>query len=270
MPVQKKDELMDHDADGIQEYDNDLPRWWLYGFYFTIFCSVIYIYYYHMYTGKDWNVLWYGARGQVAEYEHSVKEAKITLASVGGASSGASLKYVLKTDAAALKRGEEIFNGSSNLCFTCHRQDLGGIVGPNLTDEYWIHGGTYKSVIKSIKSGYPDKGMMPYGSNAKLSDEDLMSLASYIVSKQGSNPASPKPVDPAREKKLTEAGTAAAEAAEAAEAATPSTTEAAAATNEAATESSQPVATSRSGEQKRQIDPRYAGWPLVHTENIRY
>lgn len=203
MSVQKKDELLDHDADGIQEYDNDLPRWWLYGFYFTIACAAVYIFYYHIYTGSDWNVLWYGARGQAAEYEQSVAEAKLVNASVtGAAATQATVEYVQTTDAAALQRGQEIFNGNSNLCFTCHRQDLGGVVGPNLTDEYWIHGGTFRDVINSIKTGYPERGMMPYGSNAKLSDQDLISLASYIFSKQDSHPESPKPIDPARDKKV--------------------------------------------------------------------
>ncbi len=203
MSAQKKDELLDHDADGIQEYDNDLPRWWLYGFYFTIVCAMLYVFYYHMYTGSDWNVLWYGARGQVAEYDRSVAEAKVITASVAGlATEQATIEYIATTDAAALKRGEEIFNGNSNLCFTCHRQDLGGVVGPNLTDEYWIHGGTFKDVVNSIKTGYSDRGMMAYGSNAKLSDRDLVSLASYIVSKKGSEPATPKPIDPTREIKV--------------------------------------------------------------------
>jgi cytochrome c oxidase cbb3-type subunit III len=196
-----KDQLLDHDADGIREYDNDLPRWWLYGFYFTIFSSVFYLYYYHAYAGPDWNFLWFHKRGAEAEYNQQLAEAK---ALYGKGSPEIAADYALKTDAASLKRGEEIFNSTGNLCYTCHRADLGGVVGPNLTDEYWMHGGDLKSVIKSIKTGYPDRGMLPYGSNAKLSDEDLAALASFILSKQGSNPASPKPIDPSREKKFAE------------------------------------------------------------------
>jgi cytochrome c oxidase cbb3-type subunit 3 len=262
MSVQKKDELLDHDADGIQEYDNDLPRWWLYGFYFTILCAMLYAFYYHVYTGPDWNVLWYRQRGQVAEYQHSVSEAKITLASAGASSSGASssasgdaVKYALKTDEAALKRGEEIYNGNANLCFTCHRQDLGGVVGPNLTDEYWIHGGSFKSLVKSIRTGFPDKGMMAYGSNARLSDDDLINLASYIISRKGTNPPDPKPIDPAREKIFTEADAAKEEAV--AETEAERETDATAVAPGAA-----PVAEPiRRAEVKRQIDPKYAGWP---------
>jgi cytochrome c oxidase cbb3-type subunit III len=202
MSERKKDELMDHDADGIQEYDNDLPRWWLYGFYFTIACSMLYMFYYHFYSGSDWNVLWYRSRGQVSEYNRAVAEAKPLNAGIAAAAEASNVEYIQKTDAAALKRGEEIFTGNTNLCFTCHRADLGGVVGPNLTDEYWIHGGTFKDIVHSIKTGYPEKGMMPFGSNAKLSEEDVVNLASYIKSKKDSHPAAPKPIDPSREKKV--------------------------------------------------------------------
>jgi len=64
MEHNNNDPLLDHEIDGIREYDNDLPRWWLYGFYFTIVMSVIYMFYYHMYGGKEWDVLWYGAKTQ--------------------------------------------------------------------------------------------------------------------------------------------------------------------------------------------------------------
>ena len=197
-----KDQLLDHDADGIREYDNDLPRWWLYGFYFTIFCSVFYLYYYHAYVGPQWNFLWFNERGAEAEYKQELAEAKLLYGK--GGDDVAAVEYELKTDAASIKRGEEIYNSTGNLCYTCHRQDLGGVVGPNLTDEYWIHGGTLKDVVQSVKKGYPDRGMLPYGSNTRLSDDDLVSLASYILSKKGTNPASPKPIDPSREKKIAE------------------------------------------------------------------
>jgi cytochrome c oxidase cbb3-type subunit 3 len=86
------------------------------------------------------------------------------------------------------------------------------MVGPNLTDEFWIHGGDVTAIMKSIKTGYPDKGMMPYGTNARLSDRQVLQLASYILSKQGSNPPNPKAIDPAREVKFVpEAEKAAAE-----------------------------------------------------------
>lgn len=196
---EKQDEhgtLLDHDADGIQEFDNDLPRWWLYGFYFTIACSVVYMYYYHVHSGNDWNFLWYNARGQHQEYAAEIAEAKALLAN---APKKEAMAMVLLTDQASLDAGKEIFNGTNSLCFTCHREDLGGLVGPNLTDDYWVHGCSIQDIVKNIVSGFPEKGMLPYGSSNRLSDKELLQVASYIISKRGSNPPDPKPIEEGRE-----------------------------------------------------------------------
>lgn len=200
MAPKEIDKLLDHDADGIKEFDNALPRWWLYGFYFTIVMSVIYMFYYHVYGGSDWNFLWYGPRGQVAEYTAEVDAAKAANKSAGG---GANFSAPM-TEQAALDAGKAIFEGTNNACFTCHRNDLGGQVGPNLTDDYWIHGNKFQDVVNSIKSGFPDKGMQPFGTGAKLTDEQTAQLASYIISKHGTHPADPKPIDPEREKLIEE------------------------------------------------------------------
>ncbi|MBU3698426.1 MAG: hypothetical protein FGM33_00230 [Candidatus Kapabacteria bacterium] len=191
-----EEKLLDHDADGIRELDNNLPRWWLYGFYLTIALSVIYMYYYHVYTGPDWNILWYGPRTSEAEYAAQVKEAELMMAN---APKSKKEPIVLLTDAASLAKGAEIFNGMNSLCYTCHREDLGGQVGPNLTDEYWIHGCSLEEIVASITSGFPEKGMLAYGSGNKLSDRELMQVASYIISKKGSNPEDPKPIEEGRE-----------------------------------------------------------------------
>lgn len=191
-----KDKLLDHEADGIQEYDNNLPRWWLYGFYFTIIMSVIYMFYYHVYSGPDWNVLWYGPRTQELEYAAEVEEAKAMIAS---APKGPEIKIVQLSDAESLAKGKEIFNSTNSLCMTCHREDLGGQVGPNLTDDYWIHGCSIEEIVANIKSGFPDKGMLPYGSSNKLTEQEVLQVASYILSMKGSNPADPKPIEEGRD-----------------------------------------------------------------------
>lgn len=196
MAQQEKDRLLEHDADGIREYDNDLPRWWLYGFYFTIIMSVIYVFYYHMYTGPDWNILWYGPRGAANEYVAQVSEAKAMMAN---APKKAAVKAVLLTDAESLTKGKAIFNGAENICYTCHREDLGGIIGPNLTDDNWINGCSLEQIIANIKSGFPEKGMLPYGSGSKLDDDQLLQVASYIISMRGTNPVDPKPIEAGRE-----------------------------------------------------------------------
>ena len=191
MAEQEKDKLLDHDADGIKEYDNSLPRWWLYGFYFTIVMGVIYMFYYHVYDGPDWDFLWYGEKSQVAEYEAGLAELEEMRAN---APQAPKLEMKVLTDEASLAAGKEIFVGKG-ICQTCHREDMGGQVGPNLTDEYWIHGCSIEEITTNITTGFPEKGMIAYGSGQPLTDLELMQVASYILSMQGTNPPDPKPVD---------------------------------------------------------------------------
>lgn len=190
------EKLLEHEADGIRELDNNLPRWWLYGFYFTIVMSGLYMYYFHVYSGPDWNILWYGPRTSQDEYAAQVKEAELMMANAPKAKKE---PMVLLTDAESLAKGSEIFHGTNNLCYTCHREDLGGQVGPNLTDDHWINGCSLEEIAQSITTGFPEKGMLPYGSGNKLSDRELMQVASYVISQRGSNPPDPKPIEEGRE-----------------------------------------------------------------------
>jgi len=104
------------------------------------------------------------------------------------------------TDAASLARGKAVFEGMDGLCQSCHRPDLGGLVGPNLTDDYWASGCSVNDIIAATQKGFPDRGMMPFGAGKPLTTEQLHQVASYILSKRGSNPPNPKAFDPAREK----------------------------------------------------------------------
>ncbi len=196
MAKKEIDKLMDHDADGIQEYDNDLPRWWLYGFYLTIVMSAVYLFYYEIYDGPDWDVLWYTERTQELEYEAEMAEAAISIAN---APVGPAIDMILLTDAPSIEKGKEIFNSTDNLCTTCHREDLGGVIGPNLTDEYWMHGCSVQEMADNIVTGFPDKGMVPYGSSKKLSQLELLQVVSYIISMKGTDPPEPKPIEEDRE-----------------------------------------------------------------------
>lgn len=190
----KRDELLDHDADGIREFDNALPRWWLYGFYFTILFAVVYMVNYHVLPRPL-----FGKAGMVAEYQAEMQAApKAVLAGGSGAPSGMPLHAV--KDEASLAKGRMIFEGADNVCASCHRPDLGGMVGPNLTDQYWLHGCSVNDVVTSIKTGYPLRGMMPFGTGKPLADEQVLQVASYILSKGGSSPSGAKPIDPERDK----------------------------------------------------------------------
>lgn len=188
-----KDKLMSHEYDGIQEFDNNLPPWWLYGFYLTIMIGIIYMFYYHV-----------AEIGPSSQMEYQNEEYAAFLKHGNSAASSAEMEYTLMTDQANLDAGKAIYASTRNACFTCHGNEAQGLVGPNLTDEYWLNGGDIKSIATSIKEGNIQKGMQPYGmGNAvRLSDEELLQVTSYLISLQGSNPPNPKPVDETRAKKF--------------------------------------------------------------------
>lgn len=188
-----RDELLDHEADGIREFDNALPRWWLYGFYFTIVFSAVYLVNYHVLRRPL-----VGHAGMVAEYQAELEAAE----RVGSRhpAPAASAGFVALTDPDSLAKGRAIFEGPDNVCFSCHRPDLGGLVGPNLTDDRWLHGCSVAEIVADIKTGYPLKGMLPYGTGKTLTDGQVLQVASYILSKRGAAPENPKPAEPDRDK----------------------------------------------------------------------
>ena len=129
MSDKNRDELLNHDADGIREFDNALPRWWLYGFYFTIAFGIAYVINYHVLPKP---VL--GHRTLAEDYVAEMARAP----TIHRAGAGGPVAFL--TDAGSLEKGAAIFEGSRNLCHACHRKDLGGVIGPNLTDDRWLHG----------------------------------------------------------------------------------------------------------------------------------
>lgn len=188
---QKKDQLLSHEYDGIREFDNALPRWWLYGFYLTIVFAAVYVVNYHVLAAPL-----FGRPGMVAEYEAEVEAApRVTAAPA----SGPAVALVALRDEPSLAQGRSIFEGPDNVCSSCHRADLGGTIGPNLTDEYWLHGCSVQQIVTSIRTGFPMKGMMPFGTGKPLTDTQVLQVASYVMARRGSSPADPKPIDPERD-----------------------------------------------------------------------
>lgn len=190
----EQDILMNHEYDGIQELDNPMPPWWLYGFYFTIALAVVYL-------------LWYDVLGigpsQSEEYQRELAaaEERFGADSDGDSGAGTSVDYAtleVLTDQASLDAGRTIYNNPAQLCTTCHGANAQGLVGPDLTSDYWLHGCDLASLMTSVKTGYPQQGMPPYGSGNRLSDEELQQLASYLISLRGSNPEGAKPPDMSR------------------------------------------------------------------------
>src|ERR1041385_5563507 len=118
--------LLAHEADGIKELDNLLPRWWVWLFYMTTAFAVVYMVYYHVLRAGDL---------QAAQYEKESKRGE-QLKAVALARFESSLNSLEPSkDPVIVAKGQQTF---STLCAPCHRADAGGVVGPNLTDEYWI------------------------------------------------------------------------------------------------------------------------------------
>ncbi|MDN4164578.1 cbb3-type cytochrome c oxidase N-terminal domain-containing protein [Cytophagales bacterium LB-30] len=187
LPVEREKEIMlDHAYDGIHELDNFMPPWLKYFFIGTIGFAVVYLLHYMVLdTGKL----------QMEEYEQELYEAKVEAdARLALAKNNINEENaVMISDAAALEGAKAFYLAN---CAACHAQDGGGGVGPNLTDEYWIHGGTVGDVFKTIKYGVKEKGMIPW--QDKMTPEQMQNMASYILLMQGTTPASPK--DPQGEK----------------------------------------------------------------------
>lgn len=180
-PIEKEQEIdLGHDYDGIRELDNRLPPWWLYIFYASIVFSVVYLYFY-MFTDKGVN--------QYQEYEIAMEKGEeVKLAYMSTQANTIDENSVTEnTDASAISEGRSIFKAS---CAACHGQEGEGGVGPNFTDEYWIHGGGIKNVFKTIKYGVPDKGMISWQS--QLSPSAMQKVSTYILSLKGTNPPNQK------------------------------------------------------------------------------
>lgn len=186
-PMEQEASLaLDHEYDGIRELDNRLPPWWLYGFYVTIFLSVIYLWRYHVA---------YSAPLSKEELEISIKKAdeevKAYLQTKGESVDENSV--TLLTDAADLSAGKSIFMTS---CVACHKDNGGGLVGPNLTDNYWLHGGDVKSIFKTVKYGI---NAMPQWQTS-YSNKQIAQVTGYIKSLRGTNPPDAKAAEGAEYK----------------------------------------------------------------------
>jgi cytochrome c oxidase cbb3-type subunit 3 len=177
---EEKDLMMDHDFDGILELDNPTPAWFMGLFYATITFAVVYLLNYHVF---EWSPL------QDEEYAIEMKAADVEkaafLAKSGNLIDENSVK--LSTDPGELAAGKAIYLQN---CVACHGTLGEGSIGPNLTDDSWIHGGTVNAIFKTLKYGVPEKGMIAW--EKILSPKQTSDLSNYILSLQGSNPPNPK------------------------------------------------------------------------------
>ena len=167
----KHDTVLDHDYDGIQEYDNRLPNWWLWTLWGTIIFSLGYWLMFHTYGV---------AKLPVAAYEAEMESA-------GGSLADSSLRGLTEadleafaTDPAKLAEGEGVYVKN---CRVCHLDQGQGLVGPNLTDDYWIHGGDALSIHNTIVHGVVEKGMAAWG--RQLGADRVDAVVAYLLTMRG-------------------------------------------------------------------------------------
>lgn len=181
----ERDELLDHDYDGIREYNNPLPGWWLWLFYGSILFAVIYFPYFAAGFGLS------SSQEYQEELAMAPKPPAAAAAPAGGAPGAAAAPAMgksLQGDAAAVAAGKDIFLAN---CLPCHGAQAQGGIGPNLTDAYWLHGNTYAEIVHTITEGVPAKGMISW--KAILNPEKILQVAAFVDSLRGSNPPNPKP-----------------------------------------------------------------------------
>ncbi len=172
------DELIKgHDYDGIKELNNSLPKWWLWLFYITIIFAVVYLIRYEVMKTGD---------SQEEEYAKEMAIANMKLKSKRSSSLDET-NVTRLTDKKSLEEGKKIYD---KLCLVCHLSKGEGLVGPNLTDEYWIHGGSIGDIFKIIKVGNPSKGMISW--KDQLTPKKIQQVSSFIMSLQGTNPPNAK------------------------------------------------------------------------------
>lgn len=168
-----------HSYDGIRELDNVIPPWFTTAFLITILFGAGYIYRYHI--AKS-------APMQIEEYQMAVAQAELAHDEyLKTQASNIDESNVVIMTGADLDAGKKTF---VMLCAACHKMDGGGLVGPNLTDEYWIHGGALKDIFKTVKYGYPDKGMISW--KEQLSPVQMAQVSNYILTLHGTNPPDAK------------------------------------------------------------------------------
>jgi len=176
VPIEQEGDIMlEHDFDGIRELNNTVPPWFNALFYGSIVIAIIYLVNYHV-IGSG-NVMY-------DEYNTEVTKAQMIRNEL--IRTGAFINeenVTLLRDNVSLENGKKTF---TNNCIPCHGPDAGGTVGPNLTDDYWIHGAGIKNIFKTIKYGVPAKGMITW--QTMLNPKQIQEVACYVISLHGTKP----------------------------------------------------------------------------------
>lgn len=182
VPIEEEDTVMlDHNYDGIRELDNHLPPWWKWMFYISIVFGVVYMLGYHVIGNMPLQLAEYEAQMEIANAEAQARLANMPEVDID------ETNVPLVEDPTALAQGKKVY---LNNCSQCHKELGEGGIGPNLTDDYWLHGGDISSIYVSIKNGIPEKGMIAW--EPLLSPVQMQNVASYIMTMRGTNPPNAK------------------------------------------------------------------------------
>lgn len=170
--------VKDHEFDGIRELDNNPPSWLNILFVITVIIGYAYMVNYHWFKAGDL---------QEAEYDKQIaKYTEVDTVEESLAENTEPLVFPL-TDPERLADGKKIY---ANNCAVCHLAEGQGLVGPNLTDNYWIHGSTYDEIKNTIVNGVLEKGMIAW--KTQLSKKKIDNVTSYIITLRGTNPPNQK------------------------------------------------------------------------------
>jgi len=176
---QEESKLMDHCYDGIQEYDNPMPGWWSWTFIGTIVFSTVYYFIVTMAGGQ------FSAN---ASYDRAVMA---DLMKQGGTLQGdtATIKKLMN-DKNSMAAGQSVFMAN---CVACHGRSGEGLIGPNLTDEKYIHVKKLDDIIDVVNKGR-NNGAMPSWAN-RLSNNEQVMVSAYVASLRGQNKSGPRPAE---------------------------------------------------------------------------
>lgn len=180
VPLEREQEIMfEHEYDGIRELDNNLPLWWKYGFYITIIFSAIYLVRYHILASAPLQDEEYKIEMEIAQKEVDEYIKKYSNVDENN--------IVALTDPVKINEGKDLYVAN---CAACHGRNGEGSVGPNLTDPYWLHGGSLKDIYRSIRYGWVEKGMKAWKDD--LSQMQILQITSFIKTIQNTNPPNAK------------------------------------------------------------------------------
>ncbi len=177
----EQDQIREDQYDGIQEYDNNLPKWWLGIFYLSIIFGIVYwVHYYVFQTGNY-------------QKEEMEKELALHKAMHSPVESAEKVSVTDEEIRALVNDGSAMADAKNTWtvhCTACHGSLGGGGIGPNMTDEYWIHGGKPTDILHTITEGVPEKGMISW--KTMLTSKQIQNVAAYVLTLQGNNPPNAK------------------------------------------------------------------------------